>query len=120
MSETKLDQVVANAQQARVAREQGYRARALKMYPWICGRCEREFTQANVHELNVHHRNHDHDYNPEDGSNWEVLCLFCHDNEHQRLLEGNLDIDSNTENDGPGNNPFANLRQLMDGGNSKP
>ena len=113
MSQNKLDQVVANAQQSRLTREQGYRARALKMYPWICGRCQREFTQANVHELTVHHRNHDHDYNPEDGSNWELLCLFCHDNEHQRLLEGNVDIDAGPATDGPSNNPFADLRRMM-------
>ncbi|MDP5036506.1 MAG: HNH endonuclease, partial [Alishewanella sp.] len=23
--------------------EQGYRDKALKMYPWVCGRCAREF-----------------------------------------------------------------------------
>ena len=113
MSQNELDQVVANAQQSRLTREQGYRARAPKMYPWICGRCQREFTQANVRELTVHHRNHDHDYNPEDGSNWELLCLFCHDNEHQRLLEGNVDIDAGPATGGPANNPFADLRRMM-------
>ncbi|QTG90742.1 HNH endonuclease, partial [Vibrio furnissii] len=25
---------------------------------------------------------HDHTNNPEDGSNWELLCLYCHDHEH--------------------------------------
>ena len=69
------------------ARGETYRDRALKIYPWICGRCAREFTRANLQELTVHHRNHDHDYNPPDGSNWELLCLYCHDNEHQRLIE---------------------------------
>ncbi len=83
----RLDRVVSDARRNREQREQGYRAQALKMYPWVCGRCGREFTQANVRELTVHHRNHDHDYNPADGSNWELLCLYCHDNEHQRLLE---------------------------------
>ena len=60
---------------------------ALKIYPWICGRCGREFTRANLRELTVHHRDHNHDNNPPDGSNWELLCLYCHDNEHQRQLE---------------------------------
>jgi len=59
----------------------------LKIYPWICGRCAREFTRANVRELTVHHRDHNHDNNPPDGSNWELLCLYCHDNEHRRHLE---------------------------------
>ena len=63
---------------------QSYRGQALKLYPWICGRCAREFDHTNVHELTVHHKNHNHDHNPPDGSNWELLCLYCHDNEHQR------------------------------------
>ncbi|TPW10446.1 MAG: HNH endonuclease [Halothiobacillaceae bacterium] len=75
--DSKLDQVVAEAQRGRLAREQGYRELSLKMYPWICGRCARTFTRDNLHELTVHHRNHDHDHNPADGSNWELLCLYC-------------------------------------------
>lgn len=90
----RLDRVVAEAQRERARREQGYRARALKIYPWICGRCAREFTRENVHELTVHHRDHDHDHNPDDGSNWELLCLYCHDNEHSRLLDGAHDLPS--------------------------
>ena len=64
-----------------------YRDQALKLYPHICGRCGRTFTHSNLHELTVHHRDHNHDNNPADGSNWELLCLYCHDNEHQRQLE---------------------------------
>jgi len=113
----RLDQVVADARRAREAREAGYRERSLKMYPWICGRCQREFTRANVHELTVHHRDHDHDNNPPDGSNWELLCLFCHDNEHQRQLEaaqghaavGDAGAGQSTHN------PFAGLRGLLGG-----
>ena len=83
----KLDRIVAEARRAAEKRERGYREQALKIYPWICGRCAREFTRANVRELTVHHRDHNHDNNPPDGSNWELLCLYCHDNEHQRQLE---------------------------------
>jgi hypothetical protein len=83
----KLDRIVAEARRAAEKRERGYREQALKIYPWICGRCGREFTHANVRELTVHHRDHNHDNNPPDGSNWELLCLYCHDNEHQRQLE---------------------------------
>ena len=83
----RLDAVVAAAQQERAQREQGYREQALKLYPWICGRCSREFTRANLHELTVHHRDHNHDNNPSDGTNWELLCLYCHDNEHARYLD---------------------------------
>ena len=87
LDEGKLDKVVAEARRASEERARGYREQALKLYPWICGRCAREFTRANLAELTVHHRDHNHDNNPADGSNWELLCLYCHDNEHARLLE---------------------------------
>ncbi len=80
----KLDRIVAQARQAREQRERGYREQALKLYPWVCGRCARSFDRHNLHELTVHHRDHNHDNNPPDGSNWELLCLYCHDNEHAR------------------------------------
>jgi hypothetical protein len=83
----KLDRVVAEARRAREAREAGYRDQALKLYPWVCGRCGRTFTRENLRELTVHHKDMDHDNNPPDGSNWELLCLFCHDNEHQKYEE---------------------------------
>ena len=86
-SADRLDQVVARAQAEREQRERGYRAQALKMYPWVCGRCAREFTRQNLSELTVHHRDHNHDNNPPDGSNWELLCIYCHDNEHARYVE---------------------------------
>jgi len=63
-----------------------YRDQALKLYPWVCGRCGRTFTHSTLRELTVHHRDHNHDNNPADGSNWELLCLYCHDNEHQRQV----------------------------------
>ena len=56
----KLDRIVAEARRAAEKRERGYREQALKIYPWICGRCGREFTRVNVRELTVHHRDHDH------------------------------------------------------------
>ena len=84
---SRLDQVVADAISNRQSREAGYREQALKIYPWICGRCSREFVRENLQQLTVHHKDHNHDNNPADGSNWELLCLYCHDNEHARLLE---------------------------------
>jgi hypothetical protein len=44
----KLDRLVAEARRAAEKRDQGYRERALKIYPWICGRCAREFTRTNL------------------------------------------------------------------------
>ena len=83
----RLDRVVADARRTQDERAQSYRGRALKMFPWICGRCRREFTSANVKELTVHHKDHNHDNNPPGGSNWELLCLYCHDSEHSRSLD---------------------------------
>ena len=115
-SSDKLDIIVAQARNASESREKGYRARALKIYPWICGRCSREFNRTNLQELTVHHRDHNHDNNPQDGSNWELLCVYCHDNEHQRLLEA--DARSGTSADSgkaPSSvhKPFADLKSLL-------
>ncbi|MEA1890943.1 MAG: YajD family HNH nuclease [Pseudomonadota bacterium] len=116
-SSDKLDKIVADAHRNRDQREQGYREKALKMYPWICGRCSREFTQANVRELTVHHRNHDHDDNPEDGSNWELLCVYCHDNEHSRLIDGEYGAigegEAASKTKEATNNPFAGLAGMI-------
>jgi 5-methylcytosine-specific restriction endonuclease McrA len=113
-SSQKLDQIVARARQASDEREQGYRAQALKMYPWVCGRCAREFDRENLRELTVHHRDHDHDNNPADGSNWELLCVYCHDNEHSRLTDaGYGEIGADTEIKDATHNPFADLASML-------
>ncbi len=114
----KLDQVVAEARKARDDREQGYRERALKMYPWICGRCGREFSHANLRELTVHHRDHNHDNNPPDGSNWELLCLYCHDHEHQKLLDAAHGSLGGKGGDSATFNPFAGLGDLLKKGDN--
>ena len=62
-----------------------YREQALKLLPWICVRCAREFAGARLRELTVHHKDGDHEHNPPDGSNWELLCIYCHENEHARV-----------------------------------
>jgi hypothetical protein len=111
----KLDRVVAEARRAAAERERGYREQALKIYPWICGRCGREFTHANLRELTVHHRDHDHGNNPRDGSNWELLCLYCHDNEHQRQLEAGAGGSSADNRNVATHSPFANLKALLEG-----
>jgi hypothetical protein len=113
---SKLDRILAETRRAAQEREQGYREQALKIYPWICGRCGREFTHVNVRELTVHHRDHNHNNNPVDGSNWELLCLYCHDNEHQRQLEaaqagGNV----RAGHGGATHSPFADLKSLLNG-----
>jgi len=113
-STQKLDQIVAQARRNSEEREQGYRARALKMYPWICGRCAREFNRENLTELTVHHRDHNHDNNPADGSNWELLCVYCHDNEHSRHTDsafGEMSVDA--EKKEATHSPFADLATML-------
>jgi len=113
-NESKLDQIVAASRRSTEEREKGYRERALGMYPWICGRCAREFTRTNLMELTVHHRNHDHDFNPADGSNWELLCVYCHDNEHSRYVDDSIgSLTAPQAAAAASNNPFANLKSLM-------
>ena len=111
----KLDRIVAEARRDAERRNQGYRELALKMYPWVCGRCGREFTRANLQELTVHHRNHDHDFNPPDGSNWELLCIYCHDNEHSRHIDHTGGSAMDTEDKPPAatSNPFAALKSML-------
>ena len=62
-----------------------YREAALKILPRICARCAREFEGKRLRELTVHHKDGDHHHNPPDGSNWELLCIYCHENEHARV-----------------------------------
>jgi len=111
---SRLDRVVAEARQQREAREASYRERALKLFPWICGRCGREFAGVRLRELTVHHKDHNHDNNPPDGSNWELLCLYCHENEHARVLDeaarGQRSGDSAPT---ATHQPFADLQALL-------
>ena len=114
INHNRLDQVVLDARKAADTRAEGYRERALKIYPWICGRCAREFTVTNLRELTVHHRDHNHDNNPNDGSNWELLCIYCHDNEHQKQIEADRGYtDSSKRGGGATHNPFAALQSLL-------
>lgn len=118
----KLDRVVADARKASDERAAGYREQALKLYPWVCGRCARTFTRENLRELTVHHKDMDHDNNPPDGSNWELLCLYCHDNEHQRYEEhlaalsaGRGGAARGTASASATHSPFAALADLLKG-----
>lgn len=109
----RLERIIA---EARRKREEGYREQALKIHPWICARCGREFSGKRLRELTVHHKDHNHDNNPPDGSNWELLCLYCHDNEHSRYLDQEW-----YEDETPGDKeeisskykPFADLASLL-------
>jgi len=109
-------QIVAEARQNRNQLEKTYREQALKMFPKICARCGREFSGKKLRELTVHHKDHNHDYNPPDGSNWELLCLYCHDNEHSRYEDSApySDVTPGTDQEPSGSfKPFAELEALL-------
>ncbi len=118
----KLSQVVADARRHMKERENTYRERALNMYPHVCGRCGREFSGKRLKELTVHHRDHNHDHNPPDGSNWELLCIYCHDNEHGRLEVAEAYDDRAPSKEASDSDfshqPFAGLEALLKGRDS--
>lgn len=65
-----------------------YRERSLAIHGPVCARCGREFSGANLRLLTVHHKDGNHSHNPPDGSNWENLCVYCHEDTHSRELLG--------------------------------
>jgi len=110
----RLDRIVAEARRQADERAETYRERALKLFPWVCGRCGREFSGTRLRELTVHHKDHNHDNNPLDGSNWELLCLYCHDNEHSRVMdEAARGRSAGDSASGATHNPFADLKAML-------
>lgn len=93
-----------------------YREQALKLFPWVCAHCGREFDGKNLRELTVHHKDHNHHYNPPDGSNWELLCIYCHEHEHSKYEDAAwLPAKTPDRDTEPAtHNPFAQLKKLMD------
>lgn len=112
----RLERAVIEARRDHERRVHEFREQALRLFPWICARCGREFDRGNLRELTVHHKDHDHDNNPADGSNWELLCLYCHDMEHAGSVDaaggkqhsGTLHRDA-----GATHKPFAQLDKLL-------
>ena len=112
----KMDRIIAEAIRNRQQRETTYRERALNIFPHICARCGREFSGKNLRELTVHHKDHNHENNPPDGSNWELLCTYCHDKEHARYLEDESfgePVSEDEQLSETGYRPFAGLEDLL-------
>ncbi|MDZ4858856.1 MAG: YajD family HNH nuclease [Candidatus Hydrogenedentes bacterium] len=109
-------QFLAQLSKEQAERRQGYREQALALFPHICGRCGREFFGKDLRDLTVHHKDNNHNNNPTDGSNWELLCLSCHDDVHQdagrvNFFGGYAKLDAD---DQPlAHNPFANLKDKI-------
>jgi predicted HNH restriction endonuclease len=114
MAQDRLDQIVLEARKNAEKRDAGYRAQALKLFPWVCGRCAREFNHSNLQLLEVHHKNSNHNDNPPDGSNWELLCTYCHENEHSKLKDSQGRGDSSGAPASATFNPFAGLKGMLD------
>jgi 5-methylcytosine-specific restriction endonuclease McrA len=115
-NQDRLSQIVADARRYRQQQEKTYREKALKLFPSICARCGREFSGKKLRELTVHHKDHNHDNNPPDGSNWELLCIYCHENEHDRQAVADAyDPEAGAREDASSldNKPFADLEKLL-------
>ena len=104
------------ARRTQAQLQQSYRAHALTMFPWICAHCGRAWEGKTLSQLTVHHKDHHHDNHPPDGSNWELLCLYCHDNAHQRnqVADASGQAQPGREHDRPSTfTPFAQLQDLL-------
>jgi len=112
----KHEQAMQDIRRQRIKHDQSYRARALKLFPHVCGSCGREFEGVRLKELTVHHKDSDHNNNPPDGSNWELLCIYCHDHEHEKyLMKGHGDGRStNTTEASSGFSVFDGLDSLLE------
>ena len=82
------EEVVREIKASQQSGGEEYRERALSLHGLICGRCGREFDAANRQLLTVHHKDGNHHNNPPDGSNWENLCAYCHEDLHSRGVLG--------------------------------
>ncbi len=81
------DDVVRELRQT-TSRASDYKGRSLEIHGLICAKCAREFDYKDRHLLTVHHKDGNPQNNPPDGSNWENLCIYCHEDEHSRGLLG--------------------------------
>ncbi len=111
-----IERIISEAKRLQEGRENTYRERALKLFPLVCGRCGREFAGKSLKELTVHHKDHNHDNNPQDGSNWELLCVTCHDREHFQQLRESPEVESPVDSANDPNysfRPFSGLGDLI-------
>ena len=111
----KQARLIAELRRDQASRQNGYRTQALRILPHICARCGREFDGKRLRELTVHHKDHNFKNNPPDGSNWELLCLYCHDDEHEKYrYQGHVvTADPKDTHSQPVFQPFEDLDQRL-------
>jgi len=121
LKKTRIDkekqaEFIARVKREQAQRQTGYREQALALFPHICARCGREFSGAGLRDLTVHHKDNNHMNNPPDGSNWELLCLSCHDDAHmegERTNHYGGYATAGERGDSLGHNPFAALKDKL-------
>ncbi len=114
MDPAKQAQILKKLTDDAANRRNSYRERALRLFPHICGRCGREFSGNKLSQLTVHHKDLNYKNNPPDGSNWELLCIYCHDNEHEVRTESYFAGGrAGNEPPSPIFSPFAGLDELI-------
>ncbi|MBF0283862.1 MAG: HNH nuclease family protein [Magnetococcales bacterium] len=115
----RIESIVGEARKRVDERMSGYREQSLRLHPHVCARCGRVFSMDNLQELTVHHKDHNHENNPPDGSNWENLCVYCHDNEHARYVDHDAAVASGIRSEPKSrepaatHQPFAKLKDMF-------
>lgn len=112
----KQAEVLASVRRSQTSRQESYRERALALFPHVCARCGREFEGKQLRELTVHHKDNDHMNNPPDGGNWELLCLYCHDDAHEAYERSGYQsgaLQYGEEEGDSGFRPFEGLQNLF-------
>jgi hypothetical protein len=87
IGEKTVEEIVKELKEGSAA-DFNYREQSLKIHGLICAKCGREFDFKNRNLLTVHHKDGNRQNNPSNGSNWENLCIHCHEDEHSRGLLG--------------------------------
>lgn len=113
LTEAERKKLLADLRRDVQKQQAGYRAQALKLFPHICASCGREFSDSRLRELTVHHKDHNWKNNPPDGSNWELLCVYCHDHEHEKYKMAEY-ASGEAENLEPSESIFTPLEGLSD------
>lgn len=116
MDPRKKDALKASLKQDKDEKEKTYREQALKLFPHVCQRCGREFSGKRLRELTVHHKDGNHFNNPPDGSNWALLCLYCHDDEHGAYEHEDLrseNVKDSSASPSLGFHAFEGLRDML-------
>ncbi len=114
----RMARLLASISKEKAEKANTYRELAMRLFPHVCGRCGKTFEGKYLAELTVHHKDGDHMNNPRDGSNWELLCVACHENEHGTLEQRRAYEGTESHRGGDtalGYEAFGGLKDLLKG-----